>query len=62
MIAQQRHIGSGWGSTSRGPSTPEAAHATSPRAVLIGECDQAGAGDSRWVHARPVRYFVSTVG
>ena len=30
--------------------------------VLIGEFDQAGTRDSRWVHSRPVQRVVATVG
>ena len=78
MTAQQKDIGSGWGPTEPqspkevpcGSSTPAAAHATSPRAVavrlssvpFIVKFDQAGTGDSRWVHSRPVQRVVGTVG
>ena len=78
MTAQQKDIGSGWGPTEpqsrrRYPAVP--AHPRQPTPRLIGqllcdyhqslcmvEFDQAGAGDSRWVHSRPVRCVVGTVG
>ena len=78
MTAQQKDIGSGWGPTEpqsrrRYPAVP--AHPRQPTPRLLGqllcdyhqslplvEVDQAGVGDSRWVHSRSVRSVVSTVG
>ena len=78
MTAQQKDIGSGWGPTEpqsrrRYPAVP--AHPRQPTPRLLGqllcdyhqslflvEVDQAGAEDSRWVHSRPERRVVDTVG
>ena len=78
MTAQQKDIGSGWGPTEpqsrrRYPVVP--AHPRQPTPRLLGrllcdchqslsivEVDQARTGDSRWVHSRPVRCVVGTVG
>ena len=78
MTAQQKDIGSGWGPTEpqsrkKYPAVPE--HPRQPTLRLPGqllcdyhqslflvEVDQAGAGDSRWVHSRPVQRVVGTVG
>ena len=78
MTAQQKDIGSGWGPTEpqsrrKYPAVP--AHPRQPTPRLLGqllcdyhqslcivEFDQAGAGDFRWVHSRPVRRVVGTVG
>ena len=49
------------GSTSRGPSTPTVAVRLSSVLSIV-EVDQAGTGDSHWVHSRPVRCVVGTVG
>ena len=78
MTAQQKDIGSGWGPTepqSRRRYSVVPAHPRQPtprllgqllcdyhQTVLIGELDQAGTGDSRWVHYRPVRRAAGTVG
>ena len=32
------------------------------QSLSLVEVDQAGAGDTRWVHSRPVRRVVGTVG
>ena len=78
MTAQQKDIGSGWGLTEpqsrrRYPAVP--AHPRQPTPRLLGQLlcdyhvslsivkfDQAGTGDSRWVHSRPVQRVVGTVG
>ena len=78
MTAQQKDIDSGWGLTEpqsrrRYPAVP--AHPRQPTPRFLGkllcdylqslslvEFDQAGTGDSRWVHSRPVRCVAGAAG
>ena len=78
MTAQQKDIGSGWGPTEpqsrrRYPAVPALPRQPTPRlqgqllcdyrqSICMVEVDQAGTGDPRWVHSRPVRRVVGTVG